>query len=371
VTEQEASKPKDPPFRIDIDSGTSLTDQMVRGFREAILSGYYRPGDFLPPIRTLERHFGVSLFVPREALSRLANEGLVNPRPRIGSVVTARTGASSRLGHVMLVIPDVPGAYYANAFGDVLRAHLAAAGYSFTRVSVTKNLRGAYDPKVLEPEYNRHVDLTVLLYDTPEIARYLSRKGVPFITIGQKSCKLRHCVGNVHRPRNAVADDFFRHCRMAGVKNVLLADWEGEGFSVLEGVQHPGVKVDMVRVPSKDGGRNPGDIQRGALDFFRGLLTTHRKSLPDLVFVVDDNIACGAFLAILDAGIKVPDELRLAAWTHLGGGVVYPMPLTRMEMDPFDHGSRVVEAIVKHLSGGEFPADISLKPSYIVGKSFP
>ena len=34
----EARKPKDPPFRIDIDSGTSLTDQMVRGFCEAILS---------------------------------------------------------------------------------------------------------------------------------------------------------------------------------------------------------------------------------------------------------------------------------------------------------------------------------------------
>ena len=367
----EARKPKDPPFRIDIDSGTSLTDQMVRGFREAILSGYYKPGDALPPIRSLEQRFGVSLFVPREALARLAKEGLVNPRPRIGSVVTVHTGATARRGHVMLVIPDVPGAYYANAFGDVLRAHLAAAGYSFTRVSVPKKDSGAYDPSVLDFEYNRHIDLTVLLYDVPEIARYLSRRGVPFVAVGQRPCKLRHCVGNVYRPRNGVAGEFFRHCRLAGVKRVLLADWEGEGFSVLEGVPHPGVRVEMVRVPSKNAERCPGDIQRGALDYFRKLLAQRRERLPDLVFLADDNVAIGAALAFLEARIKVPEEMRLAAWTHLGGGVVHPLPLTRMEMDPYDQGRRVAKAILNHLSGGVFPVDIALRPVYIVGKSFP
>lgn len=364
-------KPKKPPFRIDIDSGASLTDQMVRGFREAILSGYYRPGDVLPPIRMLERQFGVSLFVPREALSRLAKEGLVNPRPRIGTVVTANPGSVARRGHVMLVIPDVPGAYYANAFGDVLRAHLAAAGYSFTRVSVPKTEKGTYDAAALDPEYNRHIDLTMLLYDVPEIARYLSRKGVPFVTIGQVPCALKHCVGNVYRPRNGVAAEFFRHCRMAGVKSVFLADWEGEGFSVLDGVPHPGVKVTMSRIPSDGGGRCPGDIQRGSLNFFRRFLSERKGTLPDLIFLADDNVSIGASLALLESGIRVPEDVRIAAWTHLGGGVVYPMPLTRMEMDPFDHGRRVVRAIVEHLSGGVFPPDIALKPAYLVGKSFP
>ena len=367
----ECRKPKVPPFRIDIDSEVSLTDQMVRGFREAILSGYYRPGDVLPPIRNLVSQFGVSLFVPREALSRLAKEGLVNPRPRIGSVVTDRSVAVARRGHVMLVIPDVPGAYYANVFGDVLRAHLAAAGYSFTRVSVPKTDGGSYDPYILESEYNRHVDLTVVLYDVPEIARYLSRKGVPFVTIGQEPCRYRHCIGNVYRPRNGVASEFFRHCRMAEIKRVLLADWEGEGFSVLEGVPHPGIRIDMVKIPSKGGGRCPGDIQRGSLDFFRRYLSENRSCLPDLVFVADDNVALGTFLALLESQVRVPEDLRLAAWTHLGGGVVYPVPLTRMEMDPFEHGKRVVRAIVEHLSGGVFPSDIALKPQYIVGKSFP
>lgn len=360
-----------PPFRIDVDSSASLTDQMVRGFREAILSGYYRPGDVLPTIRELERHFGVSLFVPREALSRLAGEGLVNPRPRIGSVVTDRVRASARRGHILLIIPDVHGAYYANAFGDILRERLAAAGYSFTRVSVPKGANGAYDVMALEPEYNRHVDLTVVLFDVPEIRKYLSRKGVPFVTVGQTPCALRHCVGHVSRPRNAVAADFFRHCREAGVRRVLFADWEGEGFSVVADAAHPGVSLVRVRIASQGGGRCPGDVQRGALEHFRRLFAQRRSPWPDLVFFADENIAAGGILAVLEAGIRVPERLRLAAWTHVGGPVVFPRSLTRMEMDPFDHGRRVADAVVAHLAGAAFPSGLVLAPAYIVGSTFP
>lgn len=343
---------------------------MVRGFREAILSGYYRPGDVLPTIRELERRFGVSLFVPREALARLAAEGLVNPRPRIGSVVTDRVRASARRGHVLLVIPDVPGAYYANAFGDILRERLAAAGYSFTRVSVPKAAAGAYDVKALEPEYNRHVDLTVVLFDVPEIWRYLSRKGVPFVTVAQAPCALRHCVGHASRPRNAVAADFFRHCREAGVRKVLFADWEGEGFSVVADMPHPGVSLKCVRIASRDGGRCPGDVQRGALEYFRRLFAKGRD-LPDLVFFADDNIATGGFLAVLEAGLSVPERLRLAAWTHVGGPIVFTRSLTRMETDPFEQGRRVADAVVAHLAGGAFPSGLVLAPAYIVGSTFP
>ena len=54
----EARKPKDPPFQIDIDSGTSLTDQMVRGFREAIRSGGIFPADIaLRPVYIVGKSF--------------------------------------------------------------------------------------------------------------------------------------------------------------------------------------------------------------------------------------------------------------------------------------------------------------------------
>lgn len=359
---------RSPPFRLDHNSALSLSDQMADGFRQAILSGYYREGDVLPPIRELEKAFGVSLFVPREALSRLTREGLVNPRPHIGSVVTGGK-ASVRLGHVLLVIPDVPGAYYANAFGDVLHEKFAAAGYSFTRVTVLRRADGTYDFSGLDTELNRSIDLTILLFDAPVIARRLSKAGKAFISVGQGFCRLKGCVGNVYRPRNGAAEEFFRHCRNAGVKSVMIADWNGEGFSVFEGVGHPGVKVERLLVPSEGGGNRPGDIQRGAFESFMRIFRERRR-LPDLLFLVEDSVVAGALTAVLASRIDVPRRLGLAVWSHLGGCPAFPISLTRMEMDPYAHGAAVAEAALRRLRGGAFPSDVVLKPVYRVGDSF-
>lgn len=359
---------KIPPFRLDRNSTVSLSDQMTDGFRQAILGGYYREGDVLPPIRELEKSFGVSLFVPREALSRLTREGLVNPRPHIGSVVTAHN-ASVRLGHVLLVIPDVPGAYYANVFGDVLRGKFAEAGYSFTRVTVLRKPDGAYDFSGLDTELNRSIDLTILLFDAPAIARRLSKAGKSFVAVGQGFCRMKNCVGNVYRPRNGATEEFFRHCRNSGVRSVMIADWNGEGFSVLEGVDHPGVRIERLLVHSSDGGMRPSDIQFGALETFTRLFR-ERRNLPDLLFIADENVIAGALIAILASRVAVPSRLRLAIWTHLGGGLAFPISLTRMEMDPYAHGAAVAEAALRRLRGGEFPSDIVLKPVYRVGDSF-
>lgn len=365
---QKVKTAKVPPFRLDHNSTASLSDQMTDGFRQAILGGYYRVGDVLPPIRELERHFAVSLFVPREALARLTREGLVNPRPHIGSVVTARK-SSVRLGHVLLVIPDVPGAYYANAFGDVLHRDFAAAGYSFTRVTVLRKPDGSYDFADLDTELNRNIDLTILLFDAPAVARRLSRAGKAFVAVGQDFCRLKGCVGNVYRPRNGAAAEFFRHCRQSGVKSVLVADRNGEGFAVFEGVEHAGVKVERMLVQTPDGGCRPGDIQVEAYEAFARLFRERRR-LPDLLFLTEENVLVGALTAVLASRVEVPGRLRLAVWSHVGGGPVFPLSLTRMEMDPYAHGKAVAEAALRCLRGGAFPSDIVLKPVYRIGDSF-
>ena len=59
------------PFRIDRGSRTNLAEQMADGLREAIVTGFYRPGDFLPNLQVMARQLGVSMRIPREALEML------------------------------------------------------------------------------------------------------------------------------------------------------------------------------------------------------------------------------------------------------------------------------------------------------------
>ncbi len=70
------------------DQHVSLRDKVTEAIREAILSGRYRPGDRLVEER-LAVEFGVSRNPVREAVLRLAAEGLIEINARRGASVTS------------------------------------------------------------------------------------------------------------------------------------------------------------------------------------------------------------------------------------------------------------------------------------------
>lgn len=66
----------------------SISEQIVQELRNAIQNGELKPGERLVE-RTLAGRFGVSHIPIREALGRLADEGLVERNPRRGARVAA------------------------------------------------------------------------------------------------------------------------------------------------------------------------------------------------------------------------------------------------------------------------------------------
>ena len=123
------------PFSIDRSDWRSLVEQLKDGLREAIVSGYYRPGDTLPSYRELAPLLDVSEIVTKAALKQLAAEGLVTARPRIGTVVRD-LGEKRWKGRVLLVTRGVGCGYYENVFAAVLRGLLANDGWLCAQVSV-------------------------------------------------------------------------------------------------------------------------------------------------------------------------------------------------------------------------------------------
>jgi GntR family transcriptional repressor for pyruvate dehydrogenase complex len=62
---------------------------MIRSLEEKIRNGSLRPGDRLPSEKTLEKDFGVSRTVVREALQILKSRGMLESRRGSGSFVTS------------------------------------------------------------------------------------------------------------------------------------------------------------------------------------------------------------------------------------------------------------------------------------------
>ena len=208
------------PFAVDRRKPGSLVDQLADGLRQAILSNFWKPGEALPTLDRLAAAAGTSLRIPREAVARLKAEGLVDPRPGLGCMVTGARRARWR-GHVLFVLHDAEGSYYANVFAGVLQERFVRAGYLFTRASASDGRAGA-DRGALDAALSQSVTLAVLFCPgAPRTARLLDSRGVPFVEIGRAPSGLRASKGFVRFDREAALADFAAHCRERGARRVL------------------------------------------------------------------------------------------------------------------------------------------------------
>ena len=93
---------KIPPFSLDRSRHGALADQLADLLVKAVETGYYGPGDMMPPTRDLARLLGVSRIIAIRAMRKLADMRLIVQRPRYGSVVCERERPLWK-GQVLLV----------------------------------------------------------------------------------------------------------------------------------------------------------------------------------------------------------------------------------------------------------------------------
>ena len=65
---------KKPPFSLDRTRRRKLTEQLASSLRTAIETGYYKPGETVPPVRELAAEVGVSPGIAARALARIREE---------------------------------------------------------------------------------------------------------------------------------------------------------------------------------------------------------------------------------------------------------------------------------------------------------
>ena len=362
---------KAPPFRLDVTQcGIPLTRQVCAGFEQAIDSGYYAPGEKIPPVRAQMDIFGVSLSVAEDALVLLMKTGKVYARPGVGTIVASRN-APVRRGSIVFACPGPVMSYYARSFGNSFAEVVQTAGYACTTVFVPYYKNEKYDFSSLDRALLHAPDLVVLLLPKPGIERHLSEAGARFIVVGQRPCDLPGCQGWIRRIRNAATPAFFRHCREAGVRSIHQLYVNKSGLDVLADVPHPGLKIEAVRLGTMLGVTTLGETRRIGYEGFLEHYGTRRRRLPDLFFTTDDVMAEGVIVALLKMNIRVPEDVRLVSWVHNGDEPVATCELTRIETESVQHGRTVAAAVVGHLEGKPDALDVAIPPVYKVARSFP
>src|SRR5262245_32256284 len=83
-------------YHVSLVGRKDLSGEIYRQLRRGILDGRLRPGDALPPTRTLARSLKVSRTTVTVAYDRLLGEGFVVSRVGSGTFVGARAATPSK-----------------------------------------------------------------------------------------------------------------------------------------------------------------------------------------------------------------------------------------------------------------------------------
>jgi DNA-binding LacI/PurR family transcriptional regulator len=358
------------PFEVDRRKPGRLVDQFADGLRQAILSNFWKPGEALPTLDRLAAAAGTSLRIPREAVARLKAEGLVDPRPGLGCMVTGARRSRWR-GHVLFVLHDAEGSYYADVFAGVLQERFVRAGYLFTRVSASA--RAGADRGALDAALSQNVTLAVLFCGgSLRTARLLDARGVPFVEIGRAPSRLPAAKGFVRFDREAALADFAAHCAERGARRVLQVCFRGGEGDADAGpaLAAAGVAIRRLAFPAPPGPGRIEAIQRLALEGFAERLASGWRPAEDVLLFTDDFLASGALPALSAAGLRAPEDFRAVSFFNAGFGPVYPRPLTRLEMDPRAHGAAASDLLLGFLAGRPIPPDAAIRSTYRRGETF-
>lgn len=355
-------------FTISRSSRLSLVEQLFRALRQSIISGQYRSGEYLPGIGELAQLANVSEKVSRQALARLAEIGWCATRRGRRSVVVERD--KNRQGRVLFFNAGSGYDFHSSWLVGALRPRLLKEDICLTTISAF-DLRHDGSSPLLHESLKEHWDLVVEFGMRPGSRRDIECAGWPFIVLGDGgkciSSSAANCVGKVELRNGKAAPAFVRACVRAGVRRVVQFIYAEGGFDVTDMLKMPGIRCMTIRIPRC---HDQFDMYKGGYDKMVGLLDKSRCRLPDVFLFTDDHLAYGGLLALMERGIRVPDDVKVVTHANRGWGPFWIKPMTRIEMDPVAQGESVADAIISFLQGGKFPQDLFLGSEWKDGQTF-
>ncbi|MBM3764158.1 MAG: GntR family transcriptional regulator [Acidobacteria bacterium] len=75
------------PFRLVLQPGESIYEQVVYAAKRAMMSGQMRPGDPFPSVRALSKALKINPNTAHKVQQQLLAEGVLEMRPGVGAVV--------------------------------------------------------------------------------------------------------------------------------------------------------------------------------------------------------------------------------------------------------------------------------------------
>ena len=314
-------------------------------------------------LRALRNHPGVSAATRAEVLQR-AQE--LNYRPNLA----ARALVTGRSGLMGLVIPNLLHSFFAQ-----LAVELSGGLRKQAFTLLISSSDG--DPEVERQEIDRllgrGVDalLVASSQPTPEAFRQLEARKVPYVLLG---CWFPGLAANfVGVSDEAVGSIATQHLLEIGCRHIAYigGTQPGAALGQLEGYRRTltrhSIPVSQKYIVSV------GECAMSASDagYQAAIRVINLVPRPTGIFCCSDPVAIGAMTAILDAGIRIPEDIALMGCGNLPFNSSLRVPLSSIDQRSGVIGCRAAELAVSLVQAdvGLRPKAILLEPALVIRRS--
>ncbi len=313
--------------------------------------------------KVLREHPDISAETRERVLRRMRE---LNYRPNLA----ARALVTGRSYIVGLVVPDLVHPF----FGEVaksLASILRTKGYSVVLSSSEESAE--FEREEIDRLLAQRVDALIIAsaQRTVESFRRMEEQNVPYVLIDRRFSGLpANFVGVDDEAAGALATEHLvaigrRRIAHIGGPEVSTAQGRAAGYRrVLLG---RGIATPHEYITMRDDAEPSGDLN--GYEGMRRLLSLNPR--PDAVFCYNDPTAMGAMKAILEAGLRIPDDIAIVGCGNVKYAEFLRVPLTSIDQQSGaigEHAARMTLALLES-KNNEQPRTVMLEPKLVVRAS--
>lgn len=101
--------------------------------------------------------------------------------------------------------------------------------------------------------------------------------------------------------------------------------------------------------------------EEGGYELTRQILSESNR--PDALITANDNMAVGAYRAIQEMGLRIPDDIAVASFNDISVAQFMSPPLTTVHLAAEEIGEGAVELLLERMGGRELPKRVTLATS--------
>lgn len=348
------------------------SDEIAEVLRGELNGGRYRVGTTLPSVDALRKRFGAGEYAVRSAIRKLHDEGLVAVTKHVGAVVTEKSAFAWK-GHVAFVHTSTCCSYFTQRIALQLSRRFEAAGWTMHLVFLEASTDGRIDVEPLMRHVSAGLDFVIVLSEFRQIASLLDRASVPYVMLNGFTRNFPNAHAVIREETEECYAALIRAMKKRGVKTILEIDYDRRMDRSFK-LQLADAGIAVWRELCKwdnESAHNLSDVKLlGHRAVARYLSRRSGQAhLPDVVLFDDDYQAAGGIVAILEAGLRIPDDIGVVvAFSNRGNELVADKPFARIEIDSVSYGNAVAKYVLAILAGRRV-APPCVKLRFILGKS--